>query len=91
VIDPVPMENATADDFLIPQAQRRSIHQLESHHCCWPIGDPAEADFFYCGGPRVKSRSYCLGHCHTAYRPPSRKPRPDRQELKKGRILADLV
>ncbi len=37
--------------------------------CLWPIGDPGEADFHFCGGKTVPSRPYCPVHCARAYLP----------------------
>ncbi len=37
--------------------------------CLWPIGDPGEADFHFCGGKTVPSRPYCPVHCARAYIP----------------------
>ncbi len=47
-----------------------SLHNLQSHHCRWPIGDPASPDFGYCGQTiRDESVPYCAGHCRIAYVP----------------------
>ncbi len=35
--------------------------------CLWPIGDPSEADFHFCGGETVPGKPYCLEHCARAY------------------------
>ena len=37
--------------------------------CLWPIGDPGETDFHFCGGKTVPGRSYCSEHCARAYVP----------------------
>lgn len=34
----------------------------EPHHCLWPIGDPKEADFGFCGARRIAGHSYCRHH-----------------------------
>lgn len=33
---------------------------LDKHRCHWPIGDPAESDFGYCGRP--SAGRYCEAH-----------------------------
>ena len=38
--------------------------------CRWPIGDPGEEDFAYCGLEVAKGRAYCAGHCRMIYRRP---------------------
>lgn len=35
--------------------------------CKWPIGDPGDADFHFCGSPSVAARPYCPDHCAIAY------------------------
>ena len=47
-----------------------SLHDLQSHHCRWPIGDPASPDFGFCGEAiRDESVPYCTRHCRIAYVP----------------------
>ncbi len=41
--------------------------------CKWPIGDPGEPEFHFCGAPSVTGRPYCPDHCSVAY---IRKDRP---------------
>ena len=35
--------------------------------CLWPIGDPGDADFHFCGDNAVVSKPYCPEHCARAY------------------------
>ncbi|HKR88600.1 MAG TPA: GcrA family cell cycle regulator, partial [Phenylobacterium sp.] len=41
---------------------------LGAHMCKWPIGDPLEAGFTYCGRPAADG-PYCPGHAQVAYKP----------------------
>jgi GcrA cell cycle regulator len=41
---------------------------LEAHMCRWPIGDPDEAGFSFCGRSADGSRPYCQGHSRLAYK-----------------------
>jgi len=34
--------------------------------CRWPLGDPAEPNFAFCGAPRLKRASYCCDHLRQA-------------------------
>ncbi len=46
-----------------------SLHDLQSHHCRWPIGNPGSHDFGFCGHTiRDESVPYCTHHCRIAYR-----------------------
>lgn len=49
----------------------RGVHELEAHHCRWPIGTPGEADFGFCGADRFMALSYCPKHCAMGYQAPS--------------------
>lgn len=56
---------------IIPPAQRRSILQLTEQTCHFPIGDPRDADFFFCGGVSICDLPYCGFHASLAYQPGS--------------------
>jgi GcrA cell cycle regulator len=43
--------------------------ELTEATCRWPVGDPGEADFAFCGAAPFKLYPYCVGHCLIAYRP----------------------
>ena len=53
----------------IPVEQRKTLIQLTSKTCHWPVGDPQEPDFYFCGGD-VAHHSYCAHHARVAYQPP---------------------
>ncbi|MGF1626618.1 MAG: GcrA family cell cycle regulator [Alphaproteobacteria bacterium] len=36
--------------------------------CQWPIGDPGQDEFRFCGAPASTGRPYCDAHCQIAYR-----------------------
>ena len=35
--------------------------------CQWPIGDPLEENFHYCGGQNIPTKPYCIEHYKKAY------------------------
>lgn len=43
--------------------------------CSWPIGNPGEADFHFCGEKAELGRPYCAAHCRVAYIKISRDPK----------------
>lgn len=59
--------DTTAFDADIPQEQRRTFMELESHHCRWPVGDPQAKDFFFCGAVKAGDGPYCAHHHRVAY------------------------
>ncbi|HLN08315.1 MAG TPA: GcrA family cell cycle regulator [Xanthobacteraceae bacterium] len=71
--EPEPVEN------IIPIGQRCTILELTDAKCHWPIGDPAQADFFFCGGKSVGTLPYCGYHARVAYQPPTDRRRDKRQ------------
>lgn len=40
---------------------------LKLNTCRWPIGDPKDEDFHFCGEQTVTGKPYCLKHCQEAY------------------------
>lgn len=36
-------------------------------NCLWPLGDPKDEDFHFCGAPAVEGKPYCPVHCARAY------------------------
>ena len=72
-------EHAVVDN-VIPIGQRRTILELTEETCRWPIGDPGNSDFFFCGGLAVASLPYCAYHSRIAYQPAN--PRRDRRLIR---------
>lgn len=62
----VPLPNVIDD--AIPVGQRRSLLQLEFNHCRWPVGDPRDPSFFFCGA-ECKG-TYCAVHAKRGAAPP---------------------
>jgi GcrA cell cycle regulator len=49
-------------DQQIPFEQRKTLLELGSNHCRWPVGEPNEPGFFFCGGAKLDDHSYCAAH-----------------------------
>jgi GcrA cell cycle regulator len=45
----------------------RSVVDLSAHTCRWPIGDPREPGFHFCGAPSMANKPYCEKHAAIAY------------------------
>ncbi len=60
-------------------ARKRAIRKvvttlnLTSRTCKWPIGDPTQPDFHYCGQPPQAGRPYCATHDDMSYQPQRRR------------------
>ena len=65
---------------VIPIGQRCTLLELDQEKCHWPIGDPGQPDFFFCGGKTNAGTPYCGYHGRVAYQPPAarRDRRPSR-------------
>lgn len=53
----------------VPAAQACQLDALNAANCHWPIGDPREADFHFCGGRAAEGKPYCAHHCRISYQP----------------------
>jgi GcrA cell cycle regulator len=55
---------------------------LSDRTCRWPVGEPSEVGFAFCGAVPFAHYPYCIGHCLIAYRadedPPARQARKAR-------------
>ena len=54
---------------IVPMGQRCSLLELSDSKCRWPIGDPGNAEFAFCGGKPVEGFPYCGYHARIAYQP----------------------
>lgn len=52
-----------------------TILELTDRMCKWPIGDPRDKEFRFCGKQTVKGLPYCEHHCSQAYQQPSSRRR----------------
>ena len=57
----------------ITKEQRKTILQLESWHCRYPVGEPSSEDFFFCGVTAIEGSSYCAHHNAICYMPAHRR------------------
>ncbi len=53
-----------------PSKERRTILTLTEQTCKWPIGNPGEEDFHFCGAEKASGGiPYCAKHAAIAYQP----------------------
>jgi GcrA cell cycle regulator len=57
----------------IESAQPCSLLDIDHGKCHWPLGDPHDSGFAFCGNDAVTGFSYCVGHARMAYRLPARR------------------
>ena len=50
-----------------PKGENIRLVELDSHTCRWPIGDPRDEDFCFCGKKVRTGQTYCDEHSQMAY------------------------
>lgn len=50
-----------------------SLTELDNHTCRWPVGDPKDAGFHFCGKKVRLGQTYCEEHSAIAYVKPGKK------------------
>jgi len=60
---------APLQELVIPLNERASILTLKEAMCRWPIGDPGEPEFHFCGRKSCGTLPYCEHHARMAYQP----------------------
>jgi GcrA cell cycle regulator len=66
---PSPIKKDTKKVQKAPQkiVENVQLMDLKLNTCRWPIGDPKDEDFCFCGKQTVTGKPYCLQHCQEAY------------------------
>ena len=72
------LEPTIIEELVIPISERASILTLKEDTCRWPIGDPGDEDFHFCGRHSEQGVPYCPHHCHIAYQPAQSRRRGSR-------------
>lgn len=50
-----------------PEPKMKTLVDLSANTCRWPIGDPREPGFHFCGAPAIPGKPYCAEHAAVAY------------------------
>jgi GcrA cell cycle regulator len=59
-----------AEEVVIPMGERKYIQTLTDSSCRWPIGDPQQPEFHFCGKRKIPGLPYCEVHARRAFQPP---------------------
>lgn len=78
-----------AEDLAVPPENRVTMATLTECSCRWPIGDPASADFYFCGQKKVPGTPYCEFHARIAFQPASRNRRDGSADIARRATMAD--
>lgn len=55
------------------EATHIPLVKLDNHTCRWPLGDPRDEDFCFCGKKIKTGQTYCEEHSAVAYVKPGKK------------------
>jgi GcrA cell cycle regulator len=64
-------ETRPMEEVVVPMSRRVQIMELKEAMCKWPIGDPTQSDFVFCGADCNFGTPYCSYHSTVAYQPAS--------------------
>jgi len=78
VIPAVPPPPPIEELEVPPEHERVSLLKLSEKMCKWPIGNPGDATFRFCGRSSHPGIPYCAEHGARAYQPVSKKDRSQR-------------
>ena len=67
-----------AKDAGLPLSDRVTILELSGSMCRWPIGDPTNAEFRFCGCRAMGTLPYCQDHARVAFQPVADRRRTER-------------
>ena len=74
------------DPITLEDGNFATVLTINDRMCRWPIGDPAENEFHFCGRKPKDGSPYCEAHARKAYQPQS--ARRDRRA--DGRVSDDV-
>ncbi|MAZ83463.1 MAG: GcrA cell cycle regulator [Rhizobiales bacterium] len=57
------------EDVVVPISRKLELVQLTERTCKWPIGDPLQEDFHFCGNDSGEANPYCSYHSRLAFQP----------------------
>jgi len=63
------------EDVVVPISRRLSLTELTEKTCKWPIGDPLQEDFHFCGADCDDTSPYCAYHAKLAFQPAAERRR----------------
>lgn len=79
---PVAVEKVAAKPVPERKSGGATILNLTERMCKWPIGDPRDKDFHFCGKASHGNLPYCIEHAQIAYQPPGKRRDEDRTILR---------
>lgn len=72
-IEPVEISPTVVQPTTVEKTECIPLTELDNHTCRWPIGDPRDEGFCFCGKKVRSGQTYCEEHAAIAYVKPIRK------------------
>jgi GcrA cell cycle regulator len=69
------IETRPAENVVVPISRRLALTELTERTCKWPIGDPLQEDFHFCGNDSGEGTPYCTYHARLAFQPSAERRR----------------
>ncbi|MBU6443709.1 MAG: GcrA cell cycle regulator [Alphaproteobacteria bacterium] len=67
------------DPVILDDGSFATVLTINDRMCRWPIGDPSENEFHFCGRKPKNGSPYCEAHARKAYQP--QQPRRDKTRM----------
>jgi GcrA cell cycle regulator len=71
--------DASIEPKRLPNGDMVTVMTVKDSMCKWPIGDPADATFGFCGRGSDGSSPYCAEHARVAFQPAKKRERRARE------------
>jgi len=69
------IDTRPVEDVVVPISRRLTLVELSERTCKWPVGDPLQDDFHFCGNDSNEASPYCGYHAKLAFQPSSERKR----------------
>jgi GcrA cell cycle regulator len=69
------------DPLQLEDGSHATVLTISDRMCRWPIGDPAAAEFHFCGHNPKAGSPYCEAHARKAYQPQQARRVPDKGRM----------
>jgi len=66
----------------LPNGEYATVLTLREGMCKWPIGDPTDTEFRFCGRHAGAGNTYCDAHAQMAYQPQAKRKRKPSDDAK---------
>jgi len=88
---PTPVRDAPApvEPARLASGEYATVLTLKDSMCKWPIGDPADTTFRFCGRRSGPGAAYCEAHAQMAYQPQAKRKRKPAEDA--GAVLDSLA